>query len=83
MAKFTVTITEAEEKALLAVMVDIQEWLDNSIHNRARKATDKIIQDCTDRQPKKIPAGEKEAIILQTDFETAEERGKRVIPQTE
>ena len=39
----TVGITTGEYKALQYVMVDQKEWLENCIKNRARIATDEIV----------------------------------------
>ena len=68
-----VTISDEEEKALLIYMVDIQEWIDNAIHNRARQAIDQIISENTDRQPKKMPIEDRNKIIndLTSNMKTA------------
>jgi len=42
MGEYAVILTEEEEKALLWNMVDIQEWLDNAIHNKARQCIDSV-----------------------------------------
>lgn len=39
---YTVTLTEAENKAMEYVAADPQEWIDNAAHNRARIAIDEI-----------------------------------------
>jgi hypothetical protein len=44
MPKFTITITDAEAAALAHVMPDPQEWAQNAISERARIATDEIVQ---------------------------------------
>jgi len=40
---YTVGITTGEYKALQYVMVDQKEWVENAIQNRARIASDEII----------------------------------------
>ena len=40
---YTVGITTGEYKALQYVMVDQKEWIENAIKNRARIASDEII----------------------------------------
>ncbi len=40
---YTVGITTGEYKALQYVMIDQKEWISNSIKNRARIASDEII----------------------------------------
>jgi len=39
---YTVTLTEAETKAMEYIAADVQEWIDNAAHNRARIAIDEI-----------------------------------------
>ena len=43
MPDITISITDTEKKALEYVMVDISEWTDNAVTNRARIAKDEII----------------------------------------
>ena len=43
MPDITISITDTEQKALDTVMIDIQEWTDNAVTNRARIAKDGII----------------------------------------
>ena len=40
---FTVGITTGEYKALQYVMVDQRDWIENAIKNRARIASDEIV----------------------------------------
>ena len=40
---YTVGITTGDYKALQYVMVDQKDWIENAIQNRARIASDKII----------------------------------------
>ena len=40
---YTVGITTGEYKALQYVMIDQKDWIENAIQNRARIATDEII----------------------------------------
>jgi hypothetical protein len=44
MPKFTITITDAEAAALAHVMASPKEWTQNAISERARIATDEIVQ---------------------------------------
>lgn len=39
---YTITFTEAEQKAMEYVAPNVQEWIDNAAHNRARIAIDEI-----------------------------------------
>ena len=44
---YTVGITTGEYKALQSVMVDQKDWLENAITNRARIASDDIVNKYT------------------------------------
>lgn len=78
MVEYTVTLSAEEEKALLTDMMSIQEWLDNVIHNKARQCIDMIVEQHSDRQPKKLPVEEKLAIVRQAKVESAAERQARL-----
>ena len=43
MPNITISITDTEQKALETVMVEISEWTDNAVTNRARIAKEEII----------------------------------------
>ncbi|MBA7472200.1 MAG: hypothetical protein GH156_00550 [Dehalococcoidia bacterium] len=74
MREYTVTLSDEEEKALLTDMVSIQEWLDNVIHNKARQCIDMIVEQHSDRQPKKLPVEEKLRVVREAKVESAAER---------
>ena len=50
---YTVGITTGEYKALQYVMIDQKEWIENSIKNRARIASDEILNLYTQFKIKK------------------------------
>lgn len=73
---YTITLTEAEDKALSTVAFDQNEWIQNAVHERCRIVIDEIVQAEVQR---KLAAGEpitgsKEDIVLAADIETAAER---------
>jgi len=41
---YTITLTEAEDKALSYAAASQQEWIDNAVHERCRIAIDEIVQ---------------------------------------
>ena len=74
----TITLTEAQEKALAFVALSPQDWADNAVHNRCRIAIDEIyaaeVQRMTDDPAiTSIPA-DKEAVVLAADIQSAAER---------
>jgi hypothetical protein len=77
MAKtYTITLTDAEDKALGYIAVSQQEWIDNAVHNRCRIAIDEIVNAEVE---KKLAAGEtisgsKEDIVNAADIKSAAER---------
>ncbi len=78
MKSFTVTISDAEEKAVLTDVLSIQDWLDNAIHNKARQCMDKIILEESDKQPAKIPKEERESIVMEAKVKSAVEKTKEM-----
>ena len=65
-------------KALLVDMISIQDWLNNAIHNKAGQCIDRIVLECSDKQPSKITSVEKRAIVRDAVVETALERNARI-----
>lgn len=43
---YTVTLSEAENDAFRYAAHDVQSWIDNAVHNRARIAMDEILDKC-------------------------------------
>jgi hypothetical protein len=79
MNTYTITLTDAENKALGYVAVSQQEWIDNAIKNRCRIAIDEIFTIEAER----ISAiggeisGTKEEIVLAANIESASERNAK------
>ena len=65
MANYTLTLTEAENKALSYVALLQQDWIDNAVHERCRIAIDEIValtvQKCLETNTA-IP-GSKDAMV--------------------
>lgn len=80
MATYTITLSEAEDKALHVVAMSAQDWIDNVVHERCRIAIDEIVN--TEIQLK-LAAGEsisgsKDDIVLAASVESAAERQARM-----
>jgi hypothetical protein len=78
MAEYTITLTDAEDKALRYVAFDPQDWIDNAVHNRCRQAIDQIYQEEVERMTNdpevdSIPAN-KEQVVLSAEIQSAAER---------
>ena len=75
MATYTITLSDAEDKALKSVAVSAQDWIDNAVHERCRIAIDEIVNAEVQR---KLAAGEsitgtKEDIVMAAQIESAAE----------
>jgi len=80
MATYTITLSNAEDKALHTVALSAQDWIDNAVHERCRIAIDEIVAAEVQR---KLAAGEpitgsKDDIVIAADIESAAERQVRM-----
>ena len=74
----TITLTDAQAKALAYVALSPQEWAENSVHLRADQAIDEIYnmevaRMTADPEITSIPA-DKDAVVLAADIQSAAER---------
>lgn len=77
---YTITLSDAEDKALSVVALDQNEWIQNAVHERCRVAMDDIIKSEVDRLlsiGEQIPTSRDE-IVLQAVVETGAERNARI-----
>jgi hypothetical protein len=77
MNTFTVTLTDAELKALAHVAYEPQDWIDNVVHERCRIAMEEIFaaevaRMVADPTTTSIPA-DREEVVLAADIKTAKE----------
>ena len=75
MTTYTITLTDAQVKAMEFVAVSVQDWADNALQNRARQAMDEIYDAevarmTADPAITSIPA-DKEAVVLAADIKSA------------
>lgn len=75
MVQYTVTLTDAENKALGYFASSQQDWIDNAVHERCRIAIDEIVKTEVER---KLAAGEpitgsKEDIVNEAELPIATE----------
>ena len=80
MHQYTVTLSDAENKALGYVAVSQQEWIDNAVHERCRVAIEEIVLAEVQRKLVLSEAitGSKEDIVIAANIETAAERDLRM-----
>jgi hypothetical protein len=77
---YTITLSDAQDKALSVVATTQQDWIENVVFERCRIAIDEIVNAEVQR---KLAAGEtisgsKEDIVMAADVETAAERNERL-----
>jgi hypothetical protein len=80
MATYTITLSDAEDKALKVVALSAQDWIDNAVHERCRIAIDEIVNAEVQR---KLAAGEsitgsKDDIVMAANVESAADRQARL-----
>lgn len=80
MTTYTITLSDAEDKALHVVALSAQDWIDNAVHERCRLAIEEIVNAEVQR---KLAAGQpitgsKDDIVLAADIESAAERQARL-----
>jgi hypothetical protein len=81
MKTYTITLTDAEDKALSVVALSQQEWIDNAVHERCRIAIEEIVAKEVERITSEggTLSGTKEDIVLAAPIETAAERNERLL----
>lgn len=81
--KYTITLSDAEDKALGSIAISQKDWIDNIVHNRCRIAIDEIVNAEVQR---KLEAGEaitgsKEDIVIAADIKSAAEKNEEILAQ--
>jgi hypothetical protein len=79
---YTITLTDAENKALAYAAADPAEWIQNAASERARIAMEEIFQIevarmLQDPNITEIPA-DREAVVLAADIKSAAERNSEI-----
>lgn len=74
--QYTITLSDAEDKALGHIAASQQDWIDNAVHERCRLAIEEIVAQEVQR---KLAAGEaitgsKEDIVMAAPILSAAER---------
>ena len=80
MTTYTITLSDAENKALHVVAMSAQDWIDNAVHERCRIAIEEIVAAEVQR---KLAAGEsitgsKDDIVMAASVESAAQRQARM-----
>lgn len=80
---FTITLSDAEKKALEYVAFNANDWIQNAIHERCRLAIEELVSDdISDKLAKGLPiSGSKEDMVLNSSLLSAAERHNSSIAQ--
>jgi hypothetical protein len=80
MKTYTITLTDAEDKALGFVAFSQQDWIDNAVHERCRIAIDEIVNAEVQRKlaNNETISGSKEDIVNAANIKSAAERQAEV-----
>jgi hypothetical protein len=78
--QFTITLSDAEHKALAFNALSPEDWINNAVHERCRIAIEEIVAAEVQR---KLAAGEsitgtKDDIVMAAQIESAAERQARI-----
>ena len=83
MTEYTVSLPPEEEKALLTDIISIQDWLENAIHEKARRCIDRILLEYSNRNPNKMSPSEKGQLLAALSLKTAAERQAELEAESE
>ena len=74
--QYTITLSDAEDKALAYVAASQQDWIDNAVHGRCRIAIEEIVNAEVQRKlaANETISGSKEDIVLAAPIKSAAER---------
>ncbi len=80
---YTITLTDAQDKALSVVAVSPQEWIENVVFERCRIAIEEIVNAEVQRKlaASEPITGSKDDIVMAADVETASEKKERLLAQ--
>ena len=80
---YTITLTEAEDKALGFVAVSQNDWIQNAIHERCRIAIEEIVAEEVQRKlaANETISGTKEDIVNAAPIKSAAERNAEYAAQ--
>jgi hypothetical protein len=77
---YTITLSDAQDKALSVVAASQQEWIENVVFERCRIAIDEIVNAEVQRKlaANEPITGSKEDIVMAADVETGAEKKLRL-----
>ena len=86
MATYTITLSDAEDKALGIVAFSQQDWINNAVHERCRIAMEEIVSNYVKEQlaaGKPLKGSTTEEIVLAANVKSAAERNAEALAQAQ
>jgi hypothetical protein len=73
--EFTITLSDAQYKALAHVVYDPQEWIENAVYERCRRAIDEIYDKEIEKLKKenKPTSDNKYEVVMNADIKTGKQ----------
>lgn len=84
MTTYTVELSEAEQKAMEYVAVDVNDWIQNAVHDRARIAMDEMVavHVTAELNAGNAVSGTKEELVMASELPSAQARNEALIQET-
>ena len=84
MKQYTITLSDAEDKALSIIALSQQDWIDNAVHERCRIAIEEIVAAEVERITAEggTLSGTKEDIVLAAPIKSAAEQQAELTTET-
>lgn len=77
MKKIILEITDEEERILLSEMVDVKLWLAGLLRAKIQQVTGRLIEEHTDRNPRKLLKATADELLRRAPVESAAEKAAR------
>jgi hypothetical protein len=83
MATYTITLSDAEDKAIHVIATSAQDWIDNAVHERCRIAIEEVVAAEIQRKlaANETISGTKEDIVIAAPIKSAAERQAEALAQ--
>jgi len=80
---YTITLSDVEQKGMEYVATDVEFWIQNAVHERARLAIEELVQNHIAEKLAKGEAikGTKEEIVMTSDLPNAQARSDETTRQ--
>ena len=83
MPKYTIELSDVEQRAMEYISTDVDFWIQNAVHERARLAIEEMVQThIQDKMTKgEAISGTREEIVMTTHLLSAVRRNEEILKQ--